>query len=96
MVTTETLAKVKADLRISHTALDDDLKDQIEACIADLALCGVRSPDETDKTILAAIKLYCRSTYTDDTAKAAAYLERYNAMKASLMMATGYGGAPDE
>lgn len=91
-----TLSKVKNDLRISHTALDGDITDAISACLADLVICGVSDPDETDVTILAAIKLYCRAAYTDDTGKAEAYLERYNALKGTLMVAEGYGGEADD
>ena len=53
-------------------------------------------PSEEDALILAAVKLYCRAMLTDDTDEAAAYTERYNAMKGTLMMAAGYGGAADE
>ena len=53
-------------------------------------------PSEEDALILSAVKLYCRSMLTDDTDEAAAYTERYNAMKGTLMMAEGYGGAADE
>lgn len=95
MASAETMTKVKTDLRISHTALDGDLADQIDACLQDLSICGINSPDETNPAILAAVKLYCRAQYTDDTGKAAAYMERYNSLKACLMMAGGYGGAPD-
>ena len=88
----ETLSKIKTDLRISHNALDSDLDDTISSCLADLKIVGIVAPDETDVTILSAIKLYTRAAYTDDTVKAAAYMERYNALKATLMMAEGYGG----
>ena len=86
------LAKVKTYLRISHTALDDDLKDTIAACLADLNVCGVQAPkqEETDPLILNAIKLYCKCAFTDDQAKATAYMARYDAMKSCLMMAEGY------
>lgn len=89
------LSKVKTNLRISHSALDDDLADTIEACLADLAVCGVHAPvpddpQETDPLILNAIKLYCRKEYTDDAAKAAEYGRRYDSLKSCLMMATGY------
>ena len=57
MATKETIAKIKTDLRISHTALDADLSDAIDACLEDLVICGIHDPDETDKTILAAVKL---------------------------------------
>ena len=97
MAYVETLRKVKADLRITHTALDEDLQDQIDACMADLDVtAGVSYHDETDPLILSAIKLWCRAHYTDDTGKADAYMARYNAMKGSLEMAAGYGGNGDD
>lgn len=94
MATPATLERVKTDLRIKHTALDDDLKDTIDACLLDLKVCGVKAPDESDALIINCIKLFSRANYTDDTSKAAAYMERYNSVKACLMMATGYGGEP--
>lgn len=96
MAQAETIAKIKDNLRISHTELDTDLGDTIDACLSDLKIVGVKNPSEQDVTILAAVKLYCRAAYTDDTEKADAYMERYNAMKATLMMAAGYGGDADE
>lgn len=96
MALPETLQKIKNDLRISHTALDTDISDNIDACLADLRICGVNEPDENDAAILAALKLYCRAAFTDDTAQAAAYILRYGALKGTLMMASGYGGDPDE
>lgn len=91
----DTLAAVKINLRITTEALDTELDEQVSACLADLAVCGIAEPDETDPLILNAIKLWCRREFTDDTAKAEAYLKRYDAMKACLMMAAGYGGADD-
>jgi hypothetical protein len=83
------LTKIKNNLRISHSALDDDLSDTINACLTDLQVCGVKAP-ETDPLILNAVKLYCRKEFTDDTSKAAAYQERYDALKSSLMMTGEY------
>ena len=89
------LMKIKTNLRISHNQLDEDLGDTINACLQDLKVCGVQAPtpddpQETDPLILNAIKLFCRAEYTDDTQKAAAYKERYDALKSCLMMASGY------
>ena len=89
------LTKIKNNLRISHNKLDDDLSDTIAACLADLKVCGVQAPtlentQETDPLILNAVKLYCRKEYTDDPVKSAEYGRRYDALKSSLMMATGY------
>lgn len=85
------LENVKLALRIKHNALDDDIQATIDACLADLEVCGVVHAPTGDPLILNAIKLYCRAFYTDDTAKGAEYLKRYEALKACLMMAEGYG-----
>ena len=94
----ETLNKVKAFIRISHSKLDGDITDSIDACLADLRTHGIIHKDDTDPLILNAVKLYCKSLYTDDTAKAAEYLSRYNALRDSLKVAKGYGwkGEADE
>lgn len=89
----ELLNKVKTALRISHNVLDDDVTDTIEACLMDLRVCGVRTPETMqglDPLILNAVKLFCKAAYTDDTGKAAAYQARYDALKSCLMMSEGY------
>lgn len=85
------LTKIKTALRISHDRLDADIQADIDACLADLKLCGIVHAPDTDPLILNAVKLWCRSLYTDDTAKGAEYLRRYEALKGSLQMASGYG-----
>lgn len=90
------LHKIKQDLRISHSALDEDIKDSVDACLKDLQICGVEHPDESDPAILNVIKLWTRAAYTDDPAKSSTYMERYNSMKATLMMAEGYGREGDQ
>jgi hypothetical protein len=91
----DTLTKIKQGLRISHNKLDEDIQADIDACLADLHVVGITYADKTDPLIFNAVKLWCRSLYTDDTAKAAEYLKRYEALKACLMMAEGYG-RPEE
>lgn len=85
------LEKIKTALRISHSKLDQDIQSDIEACIADLKVCGIVHAGEEDPLILNAIKLWCRSLYTDDTTKAEVYRVRYEAFKSCLMIAEGYG-----
>lgn len=96
MAATITVNKVKTFLRISHTALDTEVADEIDACLADLRLCGIRTPDEADPIILNAIKLYTKAHFLDDAAKATAFMARYNELKGSLTFATGYGGESGE
>lgn len=89
------LEKVKAGIRRTHDKLDDDLQGDIDACLADLEVCGIVYADVSDPLIVNAVKLYCRSTNTDDPAKAAEWLRRYEALKSCLMMAEGYGREAD-
>lgn len=96
MASTETLAAVKTALRIKHDVLDADIMGDIDACLADLVVCGIANPREDDPLILNAVKLWCRSLYTDDTGKGAEYLRRYDALKSCLMIASGYGGGDDD
>ena len=100
MAKSETLVKIKKAIRRSHSKLDEDLMDDIDACIADLKSVGVTGPNavESDPLFYNAIKLYCKSINTDDTAKAAEWHSRYKSLKACLMMAEGYGwkGDPDD
>lgn len=96
MAAAETLTKIKKALRISHSVLDEDIGADVDACLADLRTVGVIDPQEADPLIYKAIKLYCLAGYTSDTTKAAAYLERYNALKACLQMAEGYGYKEEE
>ena len=86
-----TLEKIKRAIRISHSKLDGDVQADIDACLADLRLCGIIHAEESDPLIFNAIKLWCRSLYTDDPAKGAEYLRRYESLKACLMTAEGYG-----
>ena len=90
-----TLEKIKLAIRRSHDKLDDDLQADIDACLADLRVVGVVHAGEEDPLIFNAVKLYCRSTNTDDPEKAAEWLRRYESLKACLMMAEGYGREAD-
>lgn len=94
--------KVKNNIRIKHSALDEDIEDTIRAALLDLGVCGVNTPpaddpERMDSLILNAVKLFCKAEYTDDPGKAAEYQRRYDALKSCLMMAEGYReGVPDE
>lgn len=91
-----TLTKIKTALRISHSVLDEDIKADIEACLADLKAARIIDPDDTDPLIFNAIKLWCKASYTDDPTKSALYMQRYESLRGSLQMAEGYGWTEDE
>jgi len=98
MLIDETLKKIKLSLRISHSKLDEDIRSDIDACLADLEMHGIVHKNELDPLIYNAIKLYCKSCYTDDIAKAAEYKKRYVELRDFLKDAKGYGweAASDE
>ena len=85
------LDKVKLALRIKHTALDDDILDNIQACLLDLQMHGIVHKGETDALIQNAVKLYCKAEYTDDLTKAEKYVQRYRDLRDCLKAAEGYG-----
>lgn len=87
----ELLEKVKLAIRIKHKALDDDIQDNIQACLLDLRVHGIVHKDYTDALIQNAVKLYCKAEYTDDPEKSDKYRERYIEMRNCLKAAEGYG-----
>lgn len=97
------LEKVKQNIRRSHNKLDEDLQDQIDACLADLKTVGIvesklEVSEDMDALIVNAVKLFCKAENADDPNKGAEYMRRYEALKSCLMMAEGYGweADPDE
>lgn len=93
-----TLEKIKLSLRISHSRLDEDIQGDIDIALADLRMHGVIHKDESDPLIFNAVKLYCKSSYTDDIAKSSEWRQRYFALRDCLKAAEGYGwkAADDE
>lgn len=87
----ELLEKVKIALRIKHTALDDDILDNVQSCLQDLRVHGIVHKDHTDVLIQNAIKLYCKAEYNDDPEKSDIYRARYVEMRNCLKAAEGYG-----
>lgn len=85
------LDKIKLAIRRSHDKLDNDLQADIDFALADLKVCGVVYAPDDDPLIFNAVKLYCKAANTDDSAKSAEFMRRYEALKACLMMAEGYG-----
>ena len=84
-----TLDKVKMALRISTTALDDELADLIKAAEADLGIAGVLLPSNLDEICTRAIITYCKVHF--GLPEDADRLKRsYDEQKAQLVTATGY------
>lgn len=84
-----TIDAVKLSLRIKTDALDDDIASEIDACLADLTICGV-SANPYDPIILKAVKLWCRNAFDADVNSRQNIKAAYNEQKGTLMVSTGY------
>lgn len=82
------LEKVKNDLRISHSKLDDDIQDNIEACKLDLKRVGV-DIDKNDQLVEKAIKLYIRWQYNFEN-QADRYMLAYKNLRNALSLCGDY------
>lgn len=83
------LEKVKLALRVTTAAFDEEIKDLINAALADLGIAGVTTLTETDPLIIRAVTTYCRVNFgqPDDYER---LKSAYDEQKAQLQMATGY------
>ncbi len=88
------LAAVKGNLRISNSALDVDLQDDIDAALMDLKRVGIDTSDQSQPLIIKAVKLYCRwqQNYKDKGEK---YGEAYKGLRDSLSLAGDYIAEPE-
>lgn len=61
------LEKIKLSMRITHDALDFDIKSNIDACMLDLHRVGVSkakaNTDSKDALIMKAAELFCKWQY---------------------------------
>ena len=84
------LNKVKEALRLSHSALDDEVLDLIEACKMDLKISGIKKIDDTDPLIIRAIIVYCKSEFGFDNADSEKFKSSYEALKTHLALCGDY------
>ena len=83
------LAAVKENLRITTTALDADLQDDIDAALADLERVGIDVTDQSQPLIIKAVKLYCR-WQQDYMGKSEQYCKAYTGLMQALSLAGDY------
>lgn len=84
---------VKQALRVSHSALDDEILDLIEASRMDLIQSGVsnlKANDDTDALIKRAIILYAKANFLVDKDQAMRFQHSYDLLKIHLSLATDY------
>ena len=82
------LEKIKQALRISHSKLDEDIQENIDACLLDLAIAGVNTSVE-DELMTQAVKLYCKWQY-DFCGNADRFEKAYYNLKMALALSGDY------
>ena len=80
---------IKKAMRITHSALDDDIQRNIDTALADLARVGVEKRTESDRLIIAAVELYCKAQYNYEN-RCDQYQRNYETLRNSLAMNGGY------
>ena len=83
------LEAIKENLRITTSALDIDLLDDINAAIADLQRVGIDTSDQSQPLIIKAVKLYCR-WQQDYMGKGEQYYKAYTGLMQALSLAGDY------
>ncbi|HDR7391264.1 head-tail connector protein [Bacillus sp. FSL R9-9410] len=84
---------VKLALRITHSHLDDEITDLIEAARHDLMLSGVSSlktNDDADPLIKRAIITYTKANFIPDLKEAVRFQSSYDMLKNHLTLAGDY------
>ncbi|EEB35745.1 putative phage DNA packaging protein [Anaerococcus hydrogenalis DSM 7454] len=82
------LEKIKKDLRISHSKLDEDIRDNIEACKLDLKRVGI-DVNKSDVLLEKSIKLFLRWQYNFEN-QADRYRNAYESLRNALSLCEDY------
>jgi hypothetical protein len=85
------LPKIKDALRITHTDMDVELTDIINACKQDMELAGVVNITEDEPLVIRAVILYAKAhfSFSDDGNK---FQQSYDGVK-NLLRLSGEGRA---
>lgn len=84
------IVKVKEALRVTHSALDTEIIDLIEACKLDLKISGINNITETDPLITRAIIVYCKAHFGFDNSESERFERSYEMLKNHLALCGDY------
>ena len=84
-------SSVKFSLRIVTTAFDDEIANDISACLIDLARVGIVEIDDTDPVIIRLAELYCKSAFNFEQ-EGDRYQKAYEFMRDGISLSGDYNG----
>ncbi len=85
------IEKIKKNLRITHSKLDDEIEDCISACLRDLERVGLKDVDnkKNDHLILQCVKSYSRWQFNFEN-QAERYRQSYESLRNALSLNKDY------
>lgn len=92
------LEDVKRALRVTHTQLDGEIQDLIDAAQVKLILSGVsttKAQVDDDALIKRAIITYCKAEFIADADEAARFLRSFESLAIHLSLAADYNTAEE-
>jgi len=88
------LEKIKKSLRISSDLLDDDIQHNIDACLLDLQMAGIRT-DVSSELLVKAVELYCKWAF-DHNDLGERWYAAYNSLKQAMSLSSIYASSTEE
>lgn len=82
--------KIKAALRLTDDALDEEINDNIKAALADMCRVGVESAEE-EKLIGKCVELYCKAQM-NFCGEGERYEKQYERLRDALSLCARYNG----
>ena len=84
------LNKVKQSLRITHSELDGEISNLIDAAMMDLSISGIVKFSENDPLILRAVTLYAKANFGLSNDESEKFLQGYTSLKIHLALCGDY------
>ena len=84
------LPKIKQSLRITHSELDGEISDLIDAAKLDLSISGIVNLPENDPLILRAVILYAKANFGLSNDESEKFLKGYTSLKIHLALCGDY------
>jgi hypothetical protein len=84
------LEQCKIALRLSHSELDTEVQELIDAAKLELQLVGVINFKDTDPLIVQAIKTYCKAHFGYSNPEAERFKEAFESLKNHLSLVGEY------
>ena len=88
-ITTEFVEEVKRAVRVTASLVDEEIKNLVAACVAEMQIAGVYVTDLQDPLAKQAISVYCKAHYGYDE-KTEDFAEAFRALRDAMALSGEY------